>query len=153
MDLIEIENSRQARAFIELPARLYKSDPNWICPLETDVEAVFDPSRNVFFSHGKCTRWLLQDSKGQIVGRIAAFINYEKSDKNPQWGGSLRLSITKNPIKTRNLPAEWGSLNALITARRLTCYLIPPKPGCRKEACRQWMARLILARMINSGDC
>jgi hypothetical protein len=89
MDLIEIENSRQARAFIELPARLYKSDPHWICPLEADVEAVFDPSRNVFFSHGACTRWLLQDSKGQITGRIAAFINYEKSDKNPQPTGGV----------------------------------------------------------------
>ena len=89
MDLIEIENSRQARAFIELPARLYKNDPHWICPLETDVEAVFDPSRNVFFSHGVCTRWLLQDTNGQIMGRIAAFINYEKSDKNPQPTGGV----------------------------------------------------------------
>src|SRR5689334_8879701 len=89
MDLIEIENSRQARAFIELPARLYKSDPHWICPLDTDVEAVFDPSRNIFFSHGVCTRWLLQDTDGQIMGRIAAFINHEKSDKNPQPTGGV----------------------------------------------------------------
>lgn len=89
MDLIEIANSRQARAFIELPAKLYKNDPNWICPLDADVEAVFDPSRNVFFSHGACTRWLLMDTDGQIMGRIAAFINYEKSDKNPQPTGGV----------------------------------------------------------------
>lgn len=89
MDLIEIANSRQARAFIELPATFYKNDPHWICPLDTDVEAVFDPSRNIFFSHGVCKRWLLQGADGQIMGRIAAFINYEKANKNPQPTGGV----------------------------------------------------------------
>lgn len=89
MDLIEIANSRQAREFIELPAILYKNDPNWICPLYDDVAAVFDPSRNVFFAHGVCTRWLLKDAGGRPIGRIAAFVNYEKANKNPQPTGGL----------------------------------------------------------------
>ncbi|GAA0525196.1 GNAT family N-acetyltransferase [Chitinophaga japonensis] len=89
MDLIAITNRQQARNFIDLPKQLYKNDPNWICPLDSDVEAVFDPSRNTFFSHGVCTRWLLRDDKGQLAGRIAAFINYEKAGKNPQPTGGV----------------------------------------------------------------
>src|SRR5437868_849913 len=84
MNLIEVSNEKLAKEFIDLPRKLYKNDPNWICPLNSDVEAVFDPSRNVFFSHGVCNRWILQDNTGRYVGRIAAFINNEKANKNPQ---------------------------------------------------------------------
>ena len=103
MDLIEIANRSQARAFIELPARLYKNDPHWICPLDNDVEAVFDPSHNVFFSHGVCKRWLLKDASGQFIGRIAAFINYEKSGKNPQPTGGVGFFECINDQKAAHL--------------------------------------------------
>lgn len=103
MDLIEIANRHQARTFIELPARLYKNDPHWICPLDNDVEAVFDPSRNVFFSHGVCNRWLLKDAEGQFIGRIAAFINYEKSGKNPQPTGGIGFFECINDQKAAHL--------------------------------------------------
>lgn len=103
MDLIEIANRHQARTFIELPARLYKNDPHWICPLDNDVEAVFDPSRNVFFSHGVCNRWLLKDAEGQFIGRIAAFINYEKSGKNPQPTGGIGFFECINDQKAARL--------------------------------------------------
>ena len=81
MKLIEVSNAQTAREFIDLPRTLYKGDPNWICPLDNEVMSVFDDRRNAFFSHGVCTRWLLEDEKGKIIGRIAAFINYEKASK------------------------------------------------------------------------
>ena len=49
MNLTEVATLKQARDFIDLPKRLYENDPHWICPLDSDVEAIFDPSRNVFF--------------------------------------------------------------------------------------------------------
>src|SRR6266700_1447461 len=89
MKLIEVSNHKTAREFLDLPRKLYKGDPNWICPLGNEVEAVFDHHRNVFFKHGVCTRWILNDDKDLIIGRIAAFINYEKSSKNPQPTGGI----------------------------------------------------------------
>ena len=89
MNVIEVQDPRSAREFIELPGKLYKNDPNWICPLHSDVESVFDPQRNVFFNHGTCTRWLLRDNKGTVIGRIAAFVNEEKAWKNPQPTGGV----------------------------------------------------------------
>jgi hypothetical protein len=89
MKLIEVSNARTAKEFIDLPRNLYKGDPNWICPLDNEVISVFDDRRNVFFSHGVCTRWILEDEKGKIIGRIAAFINYEKASKNPQPTGGV----------------------------------------------------------------
>jgi hypothetical protein len=125
MNLIEVANWKQAREFIDLPKRLYKNDPHWICPLDSDVEAVFDPSHNVFFSHGVCNRWLLADKSGLIIGRVAAFINYEKSHKNPQPTGGvgffeciqdqkaafLLLDTAKAWLKNKGMEAMDGPIN------------------------------------------
>lgn len=89
MNVTEVRDFRTAREFIELPGKLYKNDEHWICPLDSDVEAVFDPQRNVFFNHGSCTRWLLKNDRGETIGRVAAFINTEKAYKNPQPTGGM----------------------------------------------------------------
>lgn len=71
----EVLNEKQAKEFLVLPVSLYKGDKNWVRPLDSDITKVFDPSKNPFFKHGECTRWLLRDDKGKCVGRVAAFID------------------------------------------------------------------------------
>ena len=45
--------------------------PNYIRPLDKDVDAVFDPARNkASLRHGICKRWLLKDNNGKLIGRI-----------------------------------------------------------------------------------
>ena len=41
------------------------------------------PAKNSFHSHGICKRWILKKDN-VTIGRIAAFINYEKN-KNPEF--------------------------------------------------------------------
>lgn len=78
MRIVPVENRKTRTQFLELVETIYASDPNYIRPLDQDVEKAFDKARNPFFSHGKCTRWLLVDGK-QVIGRIAAFINDKKA--------------------------------------------------------------------------
>lgn len=59
--------------FLEMPVGIYRNDPNWIRPLDRDLEAVFDPARNKRFSYGDARRWLLRDQNGSLLGRVAAF--------------------------------------------------------------------------------
>lgn len=73
--LEEVLNEKQAEAFLMLPVRLYKNDRNWVRPLDDDIRKVFDPVRNPYFTHGECTRWLLRSISGEVVGRVAAFID------------------------------------------------------------------------------
>lgn len=75
---VEVRTKKQEKQFLEVPKKLYKDDEHWICPLDDDIKQIFDPIKNNFHQHGICTRWLLIEN-GQIVGRIAAFINYEKA--------------------------------------------------------------------------
>ncbi|HEX5023725.1 MAG TPA: GNAT family N-acetyltransferase [Agriterribacter sp.] len=79
MEILEVNNAANRKSFLDLPKKIYKNDPNWICPLDSDIESVFDPGKNNYFQWGKCNRWILKDEHGKVIGRIAAFINNKKA--------------------------------------------------------------------------
>ena len=76
--LKEISDKKSEQDFIMLPVELYKSNPYWIRPLDTDINRVFDPEKNPYFKHGQCTRWVLYKND-RCIGRVAAFINHKTS--------------------------------------------------------------------------
>ena len=75
--LKEVTDRALEREFIELPKRLYKGNRNWVCPLDDDIKAVFDPAKNKLFGDGEAIRWVAYDQSGEVVGRIAAFYDNE----------------------------------------------------------------------------
>ena len=89
MKHIEVNNKKTVRAFLDFPKKLYTDDPNWICPLDNTVEAVFDPKQNVFFTHGEAIRWIFTDENNNITGRAAAFINTKKAYNFQQPTGGM----------------------------------------------------------------
>lgn len=74
MQIIEVKDPKEIREFLLLPVRMYKSTPQWIRPLDNEIEAVFDKERNKSFRHGECIRWILKSDTGNTIGRVAAFI-------------------------------------------------------------------------------
>lgn len=82
MKIIEVTTAKHIKEFLHLPVRLYKNTPQWIRPLDKDIETVFDPKKNKTFRHGECTRWILIDEHGETIGRVAAFINEKTVRKN-----------------------------------------------------------------------
>lgn len=77
---------------------VYKQDPWYVRPLDTEVEAVFDPKQNSFFGHGEATRWILTDDCNKTVGRVAAFINRRKAFTYQQpTGGMGYFECIDNP--------------------------------------------------------
>lgn len=75
------------RAFVELPYRLYRDDPNWVPPLRSEQMAQFDPARNPMLAHCTTRLFLLQDG-GQVIGRISAFTD---SLALQHWGQPIGL--------------------------------------------------------------
>ena len=84
MHTIEVTDKHVVQQFLELPFSIYRNDAQWVCPLMNDIESVFDPQKNNFFSFGKCNRWILVDANNHTVGRIAAFINEKKAYNEEQ---------------------------------------------------------------------
>ena len=111
-------------AFIGLPLMLYKDDPLFIAPLETEIKKIFNPAANSFFQHGHCTRWLLYDDK-KLVGRIAAFINHEKANVsgtptggigffeciNNQQAADILFTTAANWLKAKGMQSMEGPIN------------------------------------------
>lgn len=89
MQIIAVSDSKTKRDFLNVARFLYKDDPNWICPLDTDIEQVFDAAKNPFFKHGTCKRWILKDDTGKAIGRVAAFVNEKKAHQYEQPTGGM----------------------------------------------------------------
>lgn len=89
MKVIEVLTPEAGKDFIDFPKKLYRDDPFWVCPLDTMVEEIFDPGKNQAFNHGYATRWLLFDSGGELIGRIAAFVDTRRSAVHSQPTGGL----------------------------------------------------------------
>lgn len=74
-----VEDKRTQNLFHDAMRKIYKNDPNFICPPDDVIEGIFTPSKNVFFNHGEATRWILLDENNNLLGRVAAFINTKKA--------------------------------------------------------------------------
>jgi hypothetical protein len=62
-------------AFVDLPYRLYASDPNWVPPLKSEVHGLLIPAKNPWFEHGEAQLFLAEAS-GRVAGRISAHIDH-----------------------------------------------------------------------------
>jgi hypothetical protein len=89
MILKEVDHPQTAAEFLDVARELYRNDKFWVCPLDKDIKAVFDPKLNNFHSHGSCTRWVLKSDDGKLIGRIAAFINEKKAYQPQQATGGI----------------------------------------------------------------
>jgi len=89
MQVTAVSDQQSKRDFLDVARSIYQRDEHWICPLDQDIEAIFDPKKNPFFEHGKCIRWVLKDEKGELIGRVAAFINEKKAYQYEQPTGGM----------------------------------------------------------------
>ncbi len=125
MQLVEVGDKNTRQAFLNLPIRLYKNEKNWIRPLDQDIESVFDPKKNKLFRHGEAIRWILQDAKGETIGRVAAFVNRKTAKKedqptggmgffeciNDQQAANILLDACKTWLQAREMEAMDGAVN------------------------------------------
>lgn len=119
----EVTTAADRKEFLEMAVTIYKNDPNWIRPLDKDVEEVFDPEKNKFFKRGECTRWLLKDAAGATLGRIAAFVNRQYKMEQPTGGigffeciddqeaANFMLDFAREWLLARGMEAMDGPIN------------------------------------------
>ncbi len=87
--LVVVDSRELVEDFLNLPSVINKGDKNWIRPLDEEVEKVFDKSKNKLYKTGDAVRWLLFDSGGNAVGRMAAFYDKRTAARNDQLTGGI----------------------------------------------------------------
>lgn len=74
MQVIEVNTPSLLSSFLDFNAIANKSNPNYIRPLDKEVEAVFNPSINKLYKQGGASKcWIVQNKNAETIGRIAAF--------------------------------------------------------------------------------
>lgn len=127
MQLVEVNSPQTIREFLDFPSRLYNKQqhPNWIRPLDNDIEATFDPKKNRNFANGKAIRWILQDKQKQTIGRVAAFVNDKTKNAsyvpvggmgffeciNDQQAAFMLFDACRNWLEAEGLQAMDGPIN------------------------------------------
>lgn len=101
--LIVVSDPSSESEFLDFPSRLYKSDPNYIRPLDEEVKAIFDPAKNKLFRNGDAKRWLLKDDNNKTVGRIASFYNEALSRANDQPTGGIGFFDSINDVEASKI--------------------------------------------------
>lgn len=103
MQLFLVNSKRTKKLFHKVPHLIYKSDSNWVCPPEPMVEKVFRPDKNPSFKNGDAIRWVLLNTDGNPIGRIAAFYNKDKAYVFDQPTGGCGFFECINNQKAANL--------------------------------------------------
>jgi GNAT superfamily N-acetyltransferase len=84
MFLTEVTTAQHEKEFIKVNVLMNFTDPNYIRPLDKDVLQVFDKNKNKTHRFGETIRWILKDEQGNLIGRIAAFVNKKYKTKGDE---------------------------------------------------------------------
>lgn len=78
--IVEAISKKQLTDFVKFPFKLYKDNPYWVPPIIDDELATFDKEKNPAFENAEAYFYLAYKNN-EIVGRIAAIINWEEVNK------------------------------------------------------------------------
>ena len=75
MQLLPVTKAATEKDFLKVNVLMNAGNPNYIRPLDSEINEVFDATKNKTFKYGEAARWILKDNDGKLIGRIAAFTN------------------------------------------------------------------------------
>ncbi len=126
MEIIEVNNKKLAEEFIEVNVLINKGNPNYIRPLDKDIQDVFNLQKNKAFRFGEAIRWVLKDAEGNLLGRIAAFTNSKYKTigddvhvggigffdcTNDQRAADILMDVAKHWLLNKGMEAMDGPIN------------------------------------------
>ena len=126
MQLSEVNSPQRCKDFLLANVAINKGDPNYIRPLDKDINEVFDKQKNKAFRFGEAKRWILKDEDGKLIGRIAAYVNKKYKNKgdevpvggigffdciNNQGAADLLFDVAKHWLANHDMEAMDGPIN------------------------------------------
>ena len=112
-------------AFLHLPARLYRDDPNVVLPLEGEMRGLLDKQKNPFYRHARTELWLARRD-GRVIGRVAACIDSYSNDHHDELVGFFGFyEAEDDPETTRALlqaARDWIAGRGMKVMRGPGCF-------------------------------
>jgi hypothetical protein len=126
MKIVEVNNIISKKEFIKVNIVVNKNTQHYVRPLDSEIDDIFNPSKNKNYQYGKAIRWILKDENGNLIGRIAAFINSKYINKgtnfatgaigffdciNNQTAANLLFDTAKKWLQLEGMEAMDGPIN------------------------------------------
>ena len=86
IDVRPVETPADRKIFVRLPNALYAEDPNYVAPLEFELSARLDPTKNPGLKNAPHQLWIAYKD-GQAVGRISAVVNPAHIERHQDGAG------------------------------------------------------------------
>jgi hypothetical protein len=81
IDIRPVQSKADRKTFIRLASRLYEDDPHYVAPLEFELSARLDPTKNPSLKDSPHQLWIAYRGDAP-VGRISAFVNQAHLDRH-----------------------------------------------------------------------
>lgn len=125
MQLLEVTNASLAGKFIRVNVLMNKHNPNYIRPLDNEINEIF-AANNKNLKYGEAKRWVLINDKQEPTGRIAAFTHSKYINKgtefatgccgffdciNDQEAANILFNTAKQWLTSKGMEAMDGPVN------------------------------------------
>jgi hypothetical protein len=119
-----VVTSRDKRAFVEFPYRLYRCDAHWIAPLRMAQKDILNTQKHPFYKTSDVEMFLARRD-GRVVGRIMAILNrahnefhneragffgFFEAENDPRTAAAL-LDASRNWVRSRGAELIRGPMN------------------------------------------
>lgn len=101
IDVRMVKSSADMRAFLNLPARLYASDPMWVPPLMPELKKHLSNKHNPFFDNGEAQLFVAWRGT-EPVGRISAHIDHTHNQRTSGKTGFFGFFECINDVTVSN---------------------------------------------------
>jgi hypothetical protein len=110
----------EAAQFLDLPAKVYANDPQWVPPFRSSIAKQFQPD-NPFLQHGRLQQFIAVDAQAQPIGRIVAAVNDRLTEKENQPVGIFGFFECIENLEVAqallNTACDWLRSQGMILAR------------------------------------
>ncbi|HZE19263.1 MAG TPA: N-acetyltransferase [Candidatus Angelobacter sp.] len=110
MDVLPVVTKEDFARFIGLPHQIYKDDPHWVAPLDSDERTRLTPGKNPFFDHAEAAYFLAREG-ARDVGRIAASVDKNHDEYHGERQVGFGFFEAESAAATRALletAQRWG---------------------------------------------
>ncbi|HPN30807.1 MAG TPA: hypothetical protein PKY81_07605 [bacterium] len=118
--ILEVNNDKLLKQFIDFPYVLYKNSQFWVPPLYLQEQEFYNPAKNAFFEHSD-VKLFLCCKNGEIAGRISANINHNYNDFHREkigfWGSFETINDSETVKTMFGAVSEFFSKNNIKTIR------------------------------------
>lgn len=96
IQIVEVQNQNERKAFVNLPFNLYKNNDFWVPPFKAGELELLMPEKNPAFDFCKAKFWLAYEN-GKTAGRIGAIVNNLSIEKQGEKIGRItRMEFVDN---------------------------------------------------------